>query len=61
MLATIPQFEELLDDLMAESVPERSLRIRHLAPLATATARSIGDLHLVKHYCELGLATIRDM
>jgi hypothetical protein len=69
---TIPQVKELssrgeqrsalklLDDLMAESVPERSLRIRHLAPLATATARSIGDLLLVKHYCELRLANDPD-
>jgi hypothetical protein len=68
MLATIPQVKELtrrgeqrralrlLDDLMAESVPEKNLRIRHLAPLATATARSIGDLHLAKHYCEMRLA-----
>lgn len=68
MLATIPQIKEftrrgeqrralkLLDDLMAESVPDKSLRIRQLAPLATATARSIGDLQLAKHYCELRLA-----
>src|SRR5260370_25813455 len=68
MLETIPQVNELssrgeqrnalklLDNIMAESVPDRSLRIRHLAPLATATARSLGDFQLVKHYCELRLA-----
>jgi tetratricopeptide (TPR) repeat protein len=45
---------------MAESVSEKSLRIRHLAPLATATARSIGDFDLAKHYCELRLASDPD-
>jgi hypothetical protein len=51
---------KLLDDLMAEEVPERSLRIRYLAPLATTTALAIGDLLLVKHYCELRLANDPD-
>jgi tetratricopeptide (TPR) repeat protein len=42
----------LLDDLMAKPGEDRSLRIRHFAPIAAATAHSIGDLELVRRYCE---------
>jgi|SRR5580700_2033155 hypothetical protein len=45
----------LLDNLMAEPVPERSFRIRHLGALGTVIARSIGDVHLAIRYCELRL------
>ena len=51
---------KLVDEVMAESVPERRMRIRQLAPLATAAARSIGDFRLVKHYCEMRLANDPD-
>jgi hypothetical protein len=66
--ATISKVEELrrrgeqrsamkvLDDLMAEQVPDRSIRIRNFAPLATAIARSIGRFDLVEGYCRLRLA-----
>lgn len=46
----------LLDYVIFEDPAESSIRIRHLAPLATAAARSLKDFDLVKRYCELRVA-----
>lgn len=47
---------QLIDDFMAESVADRSNRIKNFAPHAAVIASSIGDFSLAKKYCEQDLA-----
>jgi hypothetical protein len=47
---------KLVDDAVADPTLNRAQTIRRLVPIASVIARIIGDLDLVKRYCELRLA-----
>src|SRR5260370_19868607 len=47
---------KLIDDLLADPSRDRAATLRELWFTATVFARSVGDLQLIKHYCEELLA-----
>jgi tetratricopeptide (TPR) repeat protein len=48
---------KLVDDVLSEPSGDWNLVVRSLCPIAIVIAQEVGDVQLVKHYCEILLAS----